>query len=95
VRTILASSLNVQVEDRPLACLDDSGNADVSVSFRSSFDCVRSNWQSYDLGNFIVARNVIFHVLEDLSAGRVDRVGTVRVVWQATIVEFVGGCIDL
>ena len=78
-----------------MACLDDNGHPDVSVSFRSSFDRVRSNRQSHDLGNFIVARNVIFHVLEDLSVGRVDRVGTVRVVWHAAIVEFVGGCIDL
>ena len=36
--------LLAQVDNRPLASLDDNAHADIAASFRSSFDQVRSHW---------------------------------------------------
>ncbi len=36
--------LLAQIDNRPLASLDDNAHADIAVSFRSSFDQVRSHW---------------------------------------------------
>ena len=36
--------LLAQIDNRPLASLDDNAHADIAASFRSSFDQVRSHW---------------------------------------------------
>jgi hypothetical protein len=36
--------LLAQIDNRPLASLDDNAHADIAVSFRSSFDQVGSHW---------------------------------------------------
>jgi len=84
----------IQVENRPLACLDDNGEAEISVLLRSSNDHVRSNRQRHDIGNFIVRGMLAVDVFKELSTDRVDGVKAARKVPRAAIVEFIGRDID-
>src|SRR5882724_3397572 len=83
----------VQIDNRPLARLDDKVNADFSVSRRPSNDRVRPNGKRHLPGDyFISARNVIFNPLEEPPVNGIDGVGTVCVV--SAIVEFITLRID-
>ncbi len=85
----------IQVKDRLLTFLDNNEDAAVSVSLRPSYDGVSSNGQRHDLGNFIGRGTLVRDVFKELSADRVDGVRAVWKVPRVTIVEFIGGGIDL
>src|SRR5205085_626987 len=85
----------IQVNDRLLTFFDNNEDASVSVSLRPSYDGVSSNGQRHNLGNFIGGGTLVLDVFKGLSVDRVDGIRAVWKVQRVTIVEFVGGGIDL
>src|SRR5438067_6617768 len=85
----------IQVNDRLLTFFDNNEDASVSVSLRPSYDGVSSNGQRHNLGNFIGGETLVLDVFKGLSVDRVDGIRAVWKVQRVTIVEFVGGGIDL
>src|SRR4029077_878922 len=72
----------IQVEDCLPTGLDNNAHSDIAVPLRSSFDDVRSNWQSHDLGNFVAARHVILHAFEQLPIRCVYQIRAVGVKYE-------------